>query len=103
MVRVLAARFEDRSAATGVLERLRSQYELGPADVAVAPLSDAEQDGTVLAGRFLEHRLRDVVDLIQRAGGHVVADVDEEWTRTPRPPRRGNERGRPDRSTLGIA
>lgn len=97
-MRVLAARFEDRDAATRVLERLRAEYKLGPNDAAVAPLSDAENDGTVLAGRFREHRLREITELIQRAGGRVVADVDEAWTRTPR----AAADRRPGGSTLGV-
>ena len=79
-MRVVAARFTDRRAARNVLERLRTTYGLGPRDAEVAPLGAAEGRMTVLAGRFREGRVAEVRELIRRAGGEVVADVDERWT-----------------------
>jgi len=81
-VRVVAARFADRRAARHLLERLRSKYGLGPRDAEVAPLGSAEGYATVLAGRFRESRVAEVVELIRRAGGEVVADIDERWTQS---------------------
>jgi hypothetical protein len=79
-VRVVAARFADRRAARHLLERLRSRYGLGPRDAEVAPLGATDGHATVLAGRFREGRVAEVVELIRRAGGEVVADIDERWT-----------------------
>ena len=81
-MRVLAAKFADREAALRVLESLRAAYDLGPHDAEVAPLGEPD-DGdrsTVLAGRFHDARLAAIRDTISRAGGLVVADVDEGWT-----------------------
>ncbi len=82
-VRVLAATFNDRQAAQGVLRELRDLYQLGPDDASVAPLGTAG-DGTdrltVLAGRFRDERIGEVKHIIERRGGEVVADVDKRWT-----------------------
>ena len=81
-MRVLAATFSDREQADGVLRELRSRYELGPEDAALAPLGTAgARNGlTVLAGRFYEERVREIRELIEQRGGQVVADVDKRWT-----------------------
>ena len=53
-------------------------------DVDIAPLGDPghpESEDTVLAGRFPEKATAAVAQLISEAGGVVVADVDEAWTR----------------------
>jgi hypothetical protein len=82
-VRVVAARFADRRAARRVLEHLRAKYALGPSDAEVAPLGAAEGQMTVLAGRFREGRVTEVMELLRRAGGEIVADIDEGWTHSP--------------------
>ena len=82
-MRVVAARFSDRRTARRVLERLRAKYGLGPHDAEVAPLGGADGQTTVLAGHFREWRVAEVTELIRRAGGEVVADVDERWTHSP--------------------
>jgi len=65
-----------------VLEQLRVACGLGPRDAETAPLGEADDpDGsTLLAGRFHEARLQEVRGAIERGGGEVVADVDEDLT-----------------------
>src|ERR671916_291645 len=84
-MRVIAARFVDRRAAVGVLESLRRSFGLGPADADVAPLAAGAYQMTVLAGRFRESKVREVLEIIRGSGGEVVADVDEGWTLARRP------------------
>lgn len=111
-MRVLAAKFVDREAAIRVLEQLRAAYDLGPHDADIAPFHETEdgRDGTItlLAGRFHDARLNAIRDAIDRAGGTVVADVDEGWTH-PRStaiavaqqeaPRHDKRRARPEAPT----
>lgn len=80
-MRVVAARFPERSQAAEALDVL--QRELHPPDVAVAPLARSDEPAAadaVLAGRFPEHLVPMAVELVQRAGGEIVADIDESWT-----------------------
>jgi hypothetical protein len=82
-MRVLAARFRDRRAASAVRERLIGALR-DDAGVDIAPLGvpgQPEADDTVLAGRFSENEAAIVAHLISEAGGELVADVDEAWTR----------------------
>jgi hypothetical protein len=88
-MRVIAARFAEARAATRLEADLRARFELGPGDIGVAPLGgadDAPDAHLVVAGRFHDARVGEVLRLIQQAGGTVVADVDEVWTK-PRPSR----------------
>jgi hypothetical protein len=80
-MRVVAARFSERRQANAALAVL--QRELDPPDVAVAPLarSDLATSGdALLAGRFPDDQARAAVDLVEQAGGEIVADIDESWT-----------------------
>lgn len=80
-MRVVAARFPESSQAAEALDLL--QRELHPPDVAVAPLARSDEPAAadaVLAGRFPEHQVPVAVELVQRAGGEIVADIDESWT-----------------------
>ena len=82
-MRVLAATFADRDRARGLLDELQDRYDLGPEDAAVAPLGTVGQQRhglTLLAGRFHDERVMEIRGLIERWGGHVVADVDKQWT-----------------------
>ena len=86
-VRVLAAKFDDQRVALGVRESLLLQLELDPADLEIAPLGIPGQPATsdtLLAGRFADDEADTALEAIRTAGGEVVADVDETWTR-PRP------------------
>jgi hypothetical protein len=59
------------------------QRELAAPDVAVAPLAHPGEPvagDTVLAGRFPEEQVPAAVALVERAGGEIVADIDERWT-----------------------
>jgi hypothetical protein len=90
-MRVLAARFPDRGRASAVCELLRQKLHLGPVDVDIAPLGslgDETANETLLAGRFNDEIAPRVAQVVADAGGEIVANVDEMWTR-PRPaPRR---------------
>ena len=85
-MRVLAARFPDRRRASTVLGALHRRFPVDPQDVAIAPLGvpgEASHGETVLAGRFPEELTDQVGALVNQAGGEIVVDVDEEWTRPP--------------------
>jgi len=88
----VAARFPDRQRASAALDALRRRLVLRADDAAIAPLgmpgfADVG-DETLLAGRFANNRLELVRSTLTKAGGSVVADVDERCTRP---------RGAPDR------
>lgn len=85
-MRVLAARFPDRRIASTVLGALHRRFPVDPQDVAIAPLGvpgQASDGETLLAGRFPEDLTDQVGELVNEAGGEVVVDVDEAWTRPP--------------------
>jgi len=93
-MRVVAARFAGPRQASAVLEMLQLELRVDPPDVAVAPLGSPGQppgDDFVLAGRFPDDRAEDVVKLVSREGGQIVANIDERWTRPRRaaPPSQG--------------
>lgn len=79
-MRVVAARFPEPSQASAARDLL--QRELDSAEVEVAPLGHPGEAGTdaVLAGRFPEELVPAAVELVERAGGEIVADVDERYT-----------------------
>lgn len=84
-MRVLAARFPNRERASAALGSLHHRFQLSPPDVAIAPMGvpgEVSRNDTLLAGRFSEDRTDDVCRLIHEAGGEVVANVDERWTRS---------------------
>ncbi len=88
LVRIIAARFMEAEAASRALSRMRVRLDLGPDDVGIAPLGGADQPQEakiLLAGRFREARLDEIRQIIQRAGGEIVADLDEGRTRPRRP------------------
>jgi hypothetical protein len=84
-MRVVAAAFDDKVAATRALEELRGRYGLRPEDASIAPLGD--DDGaagrTVLAGRFVDEAMPAIQEIVAHHGGEVVSEVDEAWTRSP--------------------
>jgi hypothetical protein len=102
-VRVLAARFPDPRRASAALDALRGCLALADDDAAIAPLGTPgagdEGEETLLAGRFRENQVALVHSTVTHAGGDVVADVDELWTR-PRAP--ADESDLADRPT-GLA
>jgi hypothetical protein len=80
-MRVVAAKFPGRREASAARELL--QRELDPKDVEVASLAhpgEAPVDDALLAGRFTDDQAPRAVELVESAGGEVVADVDERWT-----------------------
>jgi len=81
----LAARFPNRERASAALDALRRRLRLRADDAAIAPLGipglGDEGDDTLLAGRFRENHLDVVKKTVTKAGGSVVTDVDEQWTR----------------------
>jgi hypothetical protein len=82
-MRVLAARFADRRIASAVRDLLRRQMRMAPADVDIAPLAAEEPatDDTLLAARFPDRDAAEAATLLRDAGGVIVANVDERWTR----------------------
>jgi hypothetical protein len=83
-VRVIAATFKDRRSANRTLKLLRGAFDLGEEDAQLAPLGVAgteNDDSIVLAGRFWEARVATVCEMVERYGGNVVVDVDEDMTR----------------------
>jgi hypothetical protein len=84
-VRGLAAKFPDRLQASAALDALRRHLPLADDDAAIAPLGTPgavdEGEQTLLAGRFRENQVDIVCSAVAHAGGRVVADVDEQWTR----------------------
>jgi hypothetical protein len=86
-MRVVAAKFPESSQASAARDLL--QRELDGADLEVAPLGHPGEAGTdaVLAGRFSEELVPAAVELVESAGGEIVADVDERYTGgSPRAP-----------------
>jgi hypothetical protein len=85
-MRVVAARFAEPHQASAALVLLRR--ELAVADVAVAPLAHPGEAGSeaLLAGRVPDEVAATAVALVERAGGEIVADVDERWTGSSAPP-----------------
>jgi hypothetical protein len=82
MVRILAARFPDREHANQALESIQHRLDR-PVQAEIAPLAAPEgaaQD-TLLAGHFPEEQKPHVEEIVREAGGVIVADVDERWTR----------------------
>jgi hypothetical protein len=82
-MRVVAARFPEPSQASAARDLL--QRELENADVKVAPLGHPGEAGSgdaVLAGRFPEEVVDIAVELVESAGGEIVADIDERYTGT---------------------
>lgn len=68
-----------------MLHSLRDRLNIAPLDADVAPLGTPGQPATndaLLAGRFPDEQAALVMDLVRRAGGEVVANIDERWTRS---------------------
>jgi hypothetical protein len=63
---------------------LERRLRLHATDVGIAPLGDPDRPsdtGTLLAGRFPDEEATDVIGWLREAGGEIVADVDEAWTK----------------------
>ena len=64
--------------------RFTADSLLTPNDVEIAPLGvpgEASDGETLLAGRFPEELTDQVGSLVNEAGGEIVVDADEAWTR----------------------
>lgn len=77
-----------------MLRWLHDRLNVAPRDADVAPLGTPGQPASndaLLAGRFPDDQASLVMDYVRRAGGEVVANVDERWTRPDpaRKPKRG--------------
>ena len=100
-MRVVAARFREPRRAAAVLHWLYDRLNVAPRDADVAPLGTPGQPASndaVLAGRFPDDQASIVMDAVRRAGGEIVANVDERWTQ-PAPARRSEPARRPARVT----
>ncbi len=83
-MRVLAARFTDRRIASAVKEMIERRLHLHASAVGIAPLGDPDRPmdtDTLLAGRFPDEEALNVTGWLREAGGEIVADVDEAWTK----------------------
>ena len=83
-MRVVAARFSETERASAAKDLL--VHELDVPDVAVAPLAHPGEPlggDALLAGRFPDDLANAAVDIVERAGGEIVADIDERWTGAP--------------------
>lgn len=87
---MLAARFPDRRLASAVRDLLLKKLHPRPPELDIAPLgllsqppaeSSESTDLTVLAGQFQDDQAPEVAALVSKAGGEMVANVDEAWTR----------------------
>src|SRR5688500_2063183 len=90
-MRVLAARFPDRSRASAVRDLLCRQLHLSPPDVDIAPLGVPGQESTtdtLLAGKFSDDQAPHVAEVVRECGGEIVANIEESWTRPRVVPRR---------------
>jgi hypothetical protein len=66
---------------------LERRLRLHASAVGIAPLGDPDRPtdtDTLLAGRFPDEEAINVTGWLRDAGGEIVADVDEAWTK-PRP------------------
>ncbi|HWH36714.1 MAG TPA: hypothetical protein VNT28_02940 [Candidatus Limnocylindrales bacterium] len=82
MTRILAARFPDWEHASQALESIQDEIDNG-VQVEIAPLAGGGTTAadTLLAGHFAEEQKPHVETIVREAGGVIVADVDERWTR----------------------
>ena len=83
-MRVVAAKFPGPRAASAVLDRLQRHLHRDGDDIEIAPLGTPGKEATndtVLAGHFTEDEAQKVMELVRAAGGEIVANVDERWTR----------------------
>ncbi len=84
MMRVLAAKFADRRIASAVRDVLQRRMHLEQWDVDIAPLATGDEraaDDTLLAARCPDQVCAETAALLQDAGGEIVVNVDEQWTR----------------------
>lgn len=79
-MQIVAAAFVDETSAHQVRERLAAEHGIGGPQVAVAPLVPPEPLGgertIILAVYVAPEATRQVMQLIERHGGSIVADVD---------------------------
>ena len=99
-MRILAARFPDRRRASEVKDLLRHKIDGDPPpEVDIAPLGVLGQESatdTLLAGRFADEQAPKVTELVHEAGGEIVVNIDESWTR-PRMPSNHRKWSQPPR------
>ena len=81
-MKVVGARFRAREDAEQALHDLRSRLDIGPADAEAEAMGSTDYahvtDGTLLAGRFRPERLPLVEDVIERHGGEILFEADED-------------------------
>lgn len=84
-MRVLAAKFADRRIASAMRDVLQRRMHLEQRDVEIAPLAtgvdERAADDTLLAARCPDQVSAETAALLQDAGGEILVDVDERWTR----------------------
>jgi len=83
LIRAIAASFADVLAAEAALDGLRELLVVAPGQVRLAHLGHASYPvvpDTVLAGRFDDADVAAVRAVVERCGGRVLTDVDNDWT-----------------------
>jgi hypothetical protein len=76
----MAAAFAEPAEAEAAEAELRASLDVGPADIALAPVGgDPARSGlrALLAGRFRQHRTHLVESIVRRNRGRVLEDVSE--------------------------
>ena len=78
-MRTIGARFDDEQCAQEALAALRERDDLAGAGLMLAPLGSVAgpaEARLLLTGQFADDALPDVVSMIERHGGDLVADRD---------------------------
>jgi hypothetical protein len=81
-MRTVAIHFARDQAAQAALTAIRSSGFNGPAEIASVSVDGEE--GRILGLTVDDSTLPNIVEVAERLGGQIVADVPEEWT-LPRP------------------
>lgn len=109
---VVGVRFERVVEARAALAELRDRFGLGPGEADVRPLGSTEygepNEAHLLAGRFEDHAVAEVMALVRRRGGVIVelrTDDPSPIAVIERPPDRELPRGwgrSPTRSSRAV-
>jgi len=77
-MRTVAFLFPRDHVAEAALTAIREEGFIGPVEIAAVSIDG--EDGRILGLTVDDDALDSVVEVAQRCGGRMVADVPEEWT-----------------------